>query len=339
MKIYDKNLWTYGVELELPDVDISDKLPEGASWNKKDYSIVNSNGIANDNLGKFYKFGGEINTKPTNTIEEQVSHIQDIFNSLTIKPVNNYKENLHIHIGVPGLKEDLEALKKVMKYIHDFGQQAFELVDPLRLPTKQLYPFKEELEAALDRYRRNRDGSHHGMLFPELYKKVMKSTTTDVKSEDGFYLSHSMLGKDGERRFPRRDGINMRQLFDAPASTIEFRHFFGTLDLQEIKSCLTWCMEFLNAALNTGEEPKDILKRNSWMIFPREMNFDYKLQQGFERTTPHDNKFAKNKEEIKRNIEEILQKQKVIYGSFSEEEVQRIVKDNTKSKKKSLFED
>ena len=45
-------------------------------WNDKDNTIVNSNGVANDPLGKLCKYGGEINTKPTSTVEEQVEIIR-----------------------------------------------------------------------------------------------------------------------------------------------------------------------------------------------------------------------------------------------------------------------
>lgn len=322
MNKYDLKDWSYGVELEFADVSIHNKLPEGASWNLYDYSIVNSNGIANDPKGVLYEFGGEINTKPTNTIEEQVQHIQDIIDMLDPKPVINYKCNLHIHIRVPGLRDDLEACKKVIKYIHDSGKQAFEIVDPLTLPTKQQYPYPSELEGAKKRYRRNQT-SHQYMLPDTDYEKVINANTLQE-----FYLGHRLVSQ--------RPGINMRPMFDNGGNgtnTIEFRHFFGTLDPLEYKSCLTWCMEFLNAALNTGEEPKDIIKRNLWMVFPRAKKYDHTLHQNFEKT-----EYKLPLEERKKNIEEILQKQKVIYESFTDEEIQDIIKDHTKPKKRSLFE-
>lgn len=321
MSKYKQSDFSYGVELEFSSVSILNKLPEGAVWNKQDYSIVNNNGIANDPSGKFYKFGGEINTKPTNTIEEQVQHIQDIIAILDPKPEINYKCNLHIHIRVPGLKDDLETCKKVMKYIHDFGKQAFDIVDPLIIPTKELYPDREELEAAIKRYKRNQD-SHQYLLEESKYKKIMESTNLH-----DFYYNHVLISQ--------RPGINMRPMFDNNGNgtnTIEFRHFFGTLNMNEYKSCLTWCSEFLNATLNTGEEPKDIIKRNTWMIFPKARRFDLRLQKGFEKTSI-EKKFKNSEEDIRRNIDYILHS-----GSFTNEETSTIIKEHTISKRKSLFE-
>ena len=63
---------TYGAEFEFADIRRDVELPKGATWNTKDYSIVSSTGIANDPKGKLYNLGGEINTVPTDNIEEQV---------------------------------------------------------------------------------------------------------------------------------------------------------------------------------------------------------------------------------------------------------------------------
>ncbi|MEN6369497.1 MAG: hypothetical protein ABFD77_07360, partial [Thermotogota bacterium] len=67
MRRYDTDSFTYGVELEYADVKFGNPLPNGCAWNTKDNTIVNSNGIANDPLGKLWLFGGEINTRPTDT--------------------------------------------------------------------------------------------------------------------------------------------------------------------------------------------------------------------------------------------------------------------------------
>lgn len=330
MNKYNKESFTVGVELEFADIDITNTLPEGAKWNHQDYTIINSNGIANDPHGELYKFGGEINTMWYNDIDKSLSHIQNIINSLNPKPVINYKCNLHIHIGVPGLKDDIEALKQIMQYIRKYEKQAYEICNPLPEPTKEEYPNSEELEAAIKRNEHNKK-SHQLILREKEYQEIMNST-----SFSEFYEGHFPGEKGHKSYMSKRPGINMRSLKDN--GTIEFRHFFGTLDLLEYKSCLTWCMEFINAALNTGEEPKDIIKRNSWMIFPKSKRFSLYLQRNFEKTQYHKNETSEQKEQRRKNIEEILQKQKVIYGSFTDEEIHRIVKDHTKPKKRSLFE-
>ena len=54
--MYDTNLWTYGSELELADLDTRKILPEGNKWDYKDGSIANSNGLANDPKKEFNIF-------------------------------------------------------------------------------------------------------------------------------------------------------------------------------------------------------------------------------------------------------------------------------------------
>ena len=102
--------WTYGVELEYGNCDRSiENLPDGAKWNNLDNTCVSSTGIANDPQGKLYKFGGEINTRPTTSTDEQVEHIARVNKFLRDNgpaPIVNDRSNLHIHIRVPGLKDN-----------------------------------------------------------------------------------------------------------------------------------------------------------------------------------------------------------------------------------------
>ena len=106
---YDPNMFTYGCEHEFADWSVDSKLPEGCLWNHDDYTIVNSNGIANDPKGKLWRFGGEINTRPTSSIEEQCDILSQL-KMLQPTPKINYRSNLHVHVRVPGLKNDLELV-------------------------------------------------------------------------------------------------------------------------------------------------------------------------------------------------------------------------------------
>ena len=69
---YNPDKFTYGCELEFADVDRFAKLPDGCTFDGKDHTIVNSNGIATDPKARTSTIGGEINTKATSTIDEQV---------------------------------------------------------------------------------------------------------------------------------------------------------------------------------------------------------------------------------------------------------------------------
>ena len=117
---FDMKNWSYGVELEYGNCDRKIiELPDGAKWNSLDNTCVSSTGIANDPQGKLYQYGGEINTRPTFSVDEQVEHIAKINKFLRDNgpaPIVNYRSNLHIHIRVPGLNTNLKMLKHLYQH-------------------------------------------------------------------------------------------------------------------------------------------------------------------------------------------------------------------------------
>ena len=296
MKKYSSKDFTYGAELEYADVYRFNKLPEGCKWNERDYSIVNSNGIANDPKGELWKFGGEINTRPTNTIDEQVEVIKEINGLLYPRPTINYKCNLHIHIGVPGLDEDIEACKKLLRYIDKYGREAFEIADNLPIVKRQDFENEEAYKGAKKRLQRNKV-SHQQMLPKDRVTEALNATT--IK---GFFLAHAPQDKYGNRSWfiAPRPGINLRQLQET--KTVEFRHFYQTLNLDEIRSCFIWCREFMDSALNSQKRPKDIIAEYPNLSFPTPVKYDHGLHTLFKKTNLDKNSREKVKEELKKLI-------------------------------------
>jgi hypothetical protein len=148
-----RNSWTIGTELELADARRDTPLPGCSTWDHKDYTIVNSNGIANDPLGKTWKFGGEINTEPTSSVDAQVNVIQKILDTCSPIATANYRSNLHVHIRVPGLAADATLVKRTIEWVQTHVN--FSVVDPL--------PLQPTATAALVRWRRRKQ-SHHTIL-------------------------------------------------------------------------------------------------------------------------------------------------------------------------------
>ena len=294
---YNPKDFTYGVELEYGNCYRFNQLPEGAKWNDKDNTCVSSTGIANDPAGLLYKFGGEINTKPTSTIEEQIEHIKQINEMLDPKPIVNYRSNLHIHVRVPGLSDDLDSCKKLLEYVTQYQEKAFWLVEDIPVPTKphKSSPNFEKLNEIYfwenKRYNR-RKKSHQYKLPKDRVAAMMAAATTKQ-----FYEEHAPLTDKGRMWFfSPRAGINLRQMWEE-TNTIEFRHFPGTLNMEEMKSCLIWCREFLNAALNTGQTPDDIIQSYNYK-FPQFQPYEYETEQLYQLTN-----FDKNSRKI---IEERL---------------------------------
>lgn len=270
---------TYGSELEFADVKYGQHLPEGNSWNKQDYSIVNSNGVANCPVGKYYEFGGEINTKPTNSISDQCENFEEILTALNPIAVVNYRCNLHIHVGLRGLKDDLTALKKLLSYIDIWQQTIFKITENVPKPTIQEYSDAASFQGAMKRYRR-RFKSHQSVLTPQQVSVMLRSSTTKE-----FYLAHFVNDKQGkpQKQLHQRCGINLRSLWEND-ETIEFRHFPGTVDSTEFRSAVTWCSLFMEAALETSVSPNVILENNQWLKFPEFKPYNHNLELGYVQT-------------------------------------------------------
>lgn len=230
---------TYGAELELADIDQTRQLPEGCGWDRRDFSMVNSNGIAVDPKGISWKKGGEINTRPTETIFGQVeifNEVKELFPEASV----NYRSNLHCHVRIPGLKEDLAALKSLQSFIHTHLRPAIDILEPIPRPNIVQYPDSIMFEGAMWRFKR-RKKSHQTFLTDQRLRKQLAATTLQE-----FFENEVPRSKEGQVMWhaQARLCVNLRQLKET--DTIEFRHFPGTLNSLEFENALTWCDTFLN---------------------------------------------------------------------------------------------
>lgn len=281
MRLFDKTEWSNGVELEYGNCSTKCDLPEGAKWNTLDNTVVSSTGIANDPKGELYVYGGEINTKPCFTIDDQILHIEEINRALCPAPLVNYRSNLHIHIRVPGLKDDLDSLKKLLRYVDRYQEQAFEIVEQIPVPDRNtLAP--EVYEWALKRMKRRKKSHQHKL--PAKRIEAMLNATTPQE----FYEEHAHRDAKGQPAWFQcpRAGINLRQMFEE-TNTIEFRHFPGTLNMDEMRSCIQWCYDFLDAALNHEDRsPLEVFNDGNY-TFPKFEEYEYETEQIYQWTN-HD---------------------------------------------------
>lgn len=292
MTNFSRDEWTCGVELEYGNVDRTiENLPGGAKWNDLDNTCVSSTGIANDPKGKLYKYGGEINTSPTSTADEQVEHIAHINKWLRDNgpaPLVNYRSNLHIHIRVPGLKDDLEALKKLLRYVDAYQQQAFDIVESIPVPDKLTIP-PEEYKWHLKRMKRRQTSHQHKL--PE--KRVAAMLAANTPEE--FWHEHAHKDKKGNPAWFQcpRAGINLRQLFEE-TNTIEFRHFPGTTKASEMRQAINWCYDFLDLALNNDEVPPiSLVEKYPQSGFPQFGEYEFETEQVYQFTN-----FDKNSRKV-----------------------------------------
>lgn len=268
---------TVGLELEWADVNrLATIDPTVAEWNERDYSIVNSDGRANCPRGEECELGGEINTRPTRTAEEQGAIVRTLASQL--RPTINYKCNTHVHVRpAVDLLADLNLLKSVAQWMRDQERIVYDLVDPLPPPTKRDYPNPEHLRGARKRRRRDMTSHHHRV--PEERWREMMSATTPTE----FYDAHAPPTAFGRRAFhiTPRAGMNLRSLWKH--GTIEFRHFHGTCDPNEATDAAEWCLRFVDRALSQRGSAIDLLAERKWR-FPEPRRYEHSLQLGFELT-------------------------------------------------------
>lgn len=226
--------------------------------------MVNSDGIAVDPRARYTDRGGELNTRPTETPEGQVEVLEE-FLRLNPGTTVNYRSNLHVHVRVPGLAHDLSALKRLAAFNEKWLRRVLGLVEPIPRPLREEYLSDEQYKGAMRRYRRRRR-SHHTVLPTNRTHGQLAATSVQE-----FLEAEVPRGKAGKPLWhcQPRAAVNVRQLRET--NTIEFRHFPGTLDPEELLTCVEWCRDYLHLALSASGSPVDLYwaqyARRAWPQF------------------------------------------------------------------------
>lgn len=293
----DLRVKSWGMELEWSDHPLDRPPPKGFKYDVNDITMVNSNGIANDPKGRTYRFGGEFNTPPTSTILGQVDcmeRLKEHYPEATI----NYRSNLHLHVHIPGLKENLPMLKQLQGHIHRYLPQVLaEVVEPIPRPTPEEYPLTDEFKGAKRRFARRRVS--HQCFLSDARVSLQASART---VEEFFNLEppHSKAEDKPMFHLQPRVCVNLRQLLQT--DTIEFRHFPGTMDSEELLTAFIWVNDYLECALNNVGINGLVQAAKHWQ-FPKFLKYHHPTECGY-RTTVHDGTLDFT--EIQANVKKIL---------------------------------
>jgi hypothetical protein len=276
--------WTYGAELEWPDVDVRrnlDELDAGWAWSRTDYTVVNSDGVANDPLHELVLRGGELNTPVCSDPEELAMRAESMAVALT--PGHNYRSNLHIHLGVPEL-QDLDAVKRVADYSWRLLPGALKMSDPLNGLFTGLTD-AEEVAGAKARMRHSGKSRHHFVGAARHELRMEAGTLEEFlaaggpKTRDGRFLWH----------LDPREAVNLRSL--KKHGTVEFRCFAGDREAKHVWAAASFARDWLRAALN-GDE---VFEADYFFDLPQQSPFELRLERGWEWTN-----FSKNKRGVVR---------------------------------------
>jgi len=291
---------TVGAELEIGDVDTRLALPPGNVWDRKDSTICNSSGAANDPLKILNKYGSEIQTRPAHSPEELCDETMKIYGVFP-RYGFNYTTNLHVHIRIPGLREDLRALQRIVRYLKAHAREMFFLLDPLVLPIQDKKS-KEQYQGELKRYRR-RLVSHWHQVPTYVYEALLKARTAEE-----FRTAHRLTAK-GTLLAPAltvRAGVNLLQLWET--DTIEFRCFTMSDNPKRLRSAFTWPYLFCEAALQPSNgipNPLELLRSVKQPLeFQPVYPYSYSLDWIFQLTNLRHN----SREQASRNYKILLGK-------------------------------
>ena len=284
---YNKDSFTWGYEIEWGDIDRTKEIPAHlGSWEHAETDIVNLyepyKYIACDPLGLEPPVGGEINTKPTKNWQEQVARIMNI-KALFDKPSASCVNHGHLHVFVPGLKNDIDALKRLVKYIKDNQADTIEAC----------YQFYNGASMNKAKGATNYLKFDGGRPMPDYMCDNIINTAVDF---DHFIKLHA-AGKDGiSIGRPFRFAINLYCM--KHTGTIEFRCFRSSINEDEIWSQFEFVEKFIDAALNDGPSVKEILRDNKFK-FPI-FRWDINEYMGWVNT-----KYDKSRGEKKREYHDV----------------------------------
>lgn len=259
--IFDKDKWTWGYEIEWGDIDRNLEIPEHlGKWEHAETDIVNIHSpykyVACDPQGIEPPMGGEINVAPTNTWTEQVDRILEIYNMFVENgdnPSSSCINHGHLHVFVPGLKDDVEALKRLVMYIKENQKTA----------TEELYGFYDHVEIRGSKGAKMYLKHDGGRQMPE----YMCDNIINLSIDFNHFIKLHAAGKDGvSMGRPFRYAINTYCM--KHTGTIEFRCFRSTTKRNEIDSQFRFAEKFIDSALNGGPSVDDILRDGNYDFPP-----------------------------------------------------------------------
>ena len=274
MPVYDKSMFTWGSEIEIGDVPKSFYIPKGmGSWEYSETDILNLlppfAGVAADPKGIDPPMGGEVNLRPSKSWEDHVGKIGellDLFREAGHTPTTSFVSHTHVHVHIPGLRDDMEGLRKVVGYVQRNQEDIVRYVHAYQ----DLPEIKEGKKA---KTYLKLDG---GRLIPDWLCENLKQATSFTD-----FIRLYCCGKDGKTRGrPIRYAINLYCL--KHTQTIEMRLFRASLDPQMLSDCFRFTEAIFDAALNDGPSAKEIIEGGEWKFPPFE--FDLGLWNSFQAT-------------------------------------------------------
>lgn len=274
---YNKKDFTWGYEVEWGDIDRRLQVPAHlGKWEYAETDIVNIHEPfqykACDPLGTDPYMGGEINVLPTKTWGEQVDRIMDLhkfFVDAGNKPSASCVNHGHLHVYVPGLRNDIAGLKKLIAYIKANQDAVIE----------HCYGFYDHPEMKNSKGAKMYLKFDGGRPMPD----YMCDNIINLAEDFDHFIKLHAAGKDGvSMGRPFRFAINTYCM--KHTGTIEFRCFRSTTDAKQIEDQFKFAEKFIDAALNDGPSVNSILFEQGYTYEFPPFVWDWKEYNGWANT-------------------------------------------------------
>ena len=260
----------FGIEYELADFNTQQKLAPCFNLDDKDYTIVNSDGTANDPKHKKNIYGGELTTIPGN-IEEQLEYFKQLPKDSTI----NYRCNLHVHI------KDTELLESEVDAYITYSKRSQDLI-ALFFDDVASLDFEFIGDDRVCQKRANHSKQSHRNLLSSKQKERMYSANT----KEEFFDSEYPVDKNGRLvKIIPRSCINMRPL--QTIGTIEYRLFWGVENIKSLEAVLLFVKYFHDLCMHYSKAKE--LALLCWVskyadILPKPKPIYSELEESYQRT-------------------------------------------------------
>lgn len=293
--MYNVPGWKFRIEYDFSDFPIKRILSDGCQLNSENFSIVNSNGIANDPTGRNYERGGGIVTPWTQTWEEQI----DIFRALRKSNPEariNYRSRLRVEVRIPQLKRDLSRLKLLNNYIYWNARDLLEIIAPYHEPMPMGFSTKEEHMGSRDFWE------NHSRVFLERDTFDRQGLSNSWQQFFELEALWDSRRKRSSYELVRKGSISLRQMLYS--DSVDFRFFPGTMNSRLVGNCMQWCVYFLLCAFDR-ENVRNLKRQTRLWEFPKNRRYQHDLEIKYQKTRSDGSMPARM---VARNIERILRK-------------------------------
>lgn len=258
-------LLSYGVELELADVDCFKDIPSDiGSWesgNKKNINgayigsetcIMNSDGTACDPSKLTVTKGGEIHVVPSYSIDTLMDRIKKIF-EIFPEAKMFLPGKMHIHVGIKDY--DLNDIKNIYHYMKYNDKDLMDAMCPEAFMTRMLNDPKVPKDLS-----KHYLSSRRTITNPKCFDKIddfdtLKELRYWWGTRGMYYFPKPVISYNGELT-PSKQNIRVQSLHVQHIlchNTIEYRNFASTTDIQSLHECLLLAKRFTEEALKGYE--------------------------------------------------------------------------------------